>query len=270
MSGDLPETLPPMRRYGQDYGPFSMDAEAGYERGGAYVEQGAADPGGESTPYQHPWKLDPSYDTGSSQHRLKVHYGRVTAAVWQNNGASATTLGSTEVSAGYDTGTGVSGKLVGDDFSASGEGYLVLSASTTYGIWLLVPVSAATDLVKPASSGEYRTVSAYQNSSAATIVADSTNTLASDAATKSTGGVVPVYLGQVTTGGDGTATTKQYRRSDVVVWTTMAPTGLVSSDVPNDLVVGTDGALSVVVVSEDADNDISAGSDGGAYYEEPP
>lgn len=52
MSGDLPETLPPMRRYGQDYGPFNMDAEAGYERGGAYVEQGAADPGGESTPYQ--------------------------------------------------------------------------------------------------------------------------------------------------------------------------------------------------------------------------
>jgi hypothetical protein len=223
--------------------------------------------GGEG--YQHPWKLLASYDSGEEEHRLKLAYGRVMATVWKDNGASATTIGAAEVQVTYDAGTGVSGKLVGDAFSASGEGYLVLAAETTYGIWLQVPVAGATELVKPGSSGEYRTVTSYQNSAGASIVADSTNTLPSDAATKSTGGMVPFYLGQVITGEDGTATVKQYLRSDVFVGATLAPTGLVSADVPNDLTTGTDGGLLVIVVSRDDPNDISQGSDGGALYEEP-
>jgi hypothetical protein len=224
-----------------------------------------------SAPGTHPFKLSVSYDSDTSEYRLKAHYGRVTATIWKANGASAATIASREVAVGYDSGTGASGKLVGDDFSLSSEGYLVLADSTTYGIWLTVPVTAVAELVRPASGGEYRTVTSYHNESSATIVSDSTNTESSDAGTKSTGGAVYYYLGQVVTSDDGTSTVKQYRRSDVSQGLGMLPTGLVSTDDDNSLVAGTDGALwAPPIVSTDADNSISAGSDGGAFYEEPP
>lgn len=51
---------------------------------------------------------------------------------------------------------------------------------------------------------------------------------------------------------------------------TVAVADLISSDVGNTLIAGSDDLLlveDVVVVSADANNDITAGSDGGAWYD---
>jgi len=131
----------------------------------------------------------------------------------------------------------------------STDGYLTLSVSTTYGVFIV-----ATKTVAPKTSYSNGTGTPWGiGITDPIVIIDSTYTEATDTdGLTSTGthqGKAAWYLGKAEVDGDGAVTLTQHHRSDIAI---VEPVWVIPT-----------------IVSADASNSISTGSDGGAYYDEP-
>lgn len=217
----------------------------------------------------YPFKI--SVATVSTELRLYVSAGRATAMVWPSGSAYPVF---SEILCVYSSG----GSLKDDPFDPySGTlGYDVLTAPTTYGVWLNISLETGGGTNLPAGIGEYGGVLSVQGSvGGANIAVSSTYPDPDDGPAYSasvTGShVAMIYLGKVVVDSDSVATIKQYRKSDVIIPIATLPTALISTDDNNSLMVGTDGSLFVPpIVSLNPLNSISVdATDLGAFYEEP-
>jgi len=221
--------------------------------------------------YNHPWKIITATATvdDAPEYRIYVYHGAVTYQAWNDNEEPIYKDGLV-----YFAQTPSISYLVSDPFNATPVGYFVASVSTTYGVWLKVARNAIDGVDAPTGSTEpYAGIGFSSFITGSEILVDSTyntpsNTPAYD------DDFAHIFLGQVAYDGDGVATVKQFRRSDVVTSLTPWPTNftIVSADAGNSLTEGSDGGAfydAPPIVSADANNDITTGSDGGAYYDDP-
>lgn len=192
--------------------------------------------------YLHPFKMF-TLDT-VSERRLYVAPGRVTMMQW--NGTAYPKMAECLVSFN-------SANLYNDAFGPlTGNGYLTLAASKTYGIWLEIEWTSASfsNIVSGSAvfSGAVNNIQArYGNSGGALIRTSETYTDYDDgtAFANSESQNAMIYIGKVETDANGVATITQYRRSDVVIPISEIADPLISSDDPNALGTGTDGGLYV-------------------------
>jgi hypothetical protein len=207
--------------------------------------------GGGAAP--HPFQLSQVENAGSC--RLHVWQGAVTSNQWVWD--STHVYGETqEIVAGIGSGAMLSPSVsIGD----VGAGYLTLTASTTYGIWLKVNAYDPWGTVSAYSpqTGKFPTDVSYHFANfvlgTAVIVSSSTNTdsgdsLAESAVTSGAAHSFAIYLGKAVVDANGIATLTQYRSSDVA----LAPPLLTAP-----IIVSTD--------TSGGTNTITEGSDGGAY-----
>jgi hypothetical protein len=150
-------------------------------------------------------------------------------------------------------------------------GYIALSASTTYGIWLeggIISAGTTTDFFPDTSLGYgYMTVDAY-TMFYNRVVADSTHTDPDDPPNDEQ---VWLYIGKVEVDSALLPTITQWWKSDIILPSFLMPRIEVSQDAGNSAYLSSDDARIYVppIVSTDASNSITQGSDGGAFYDAP-
>lgn len=201
----------------------------------------------------HPFQLFPVNDSGC---KLYVWRGAVTVNgwAWSDTEVWGVTVEKTaEIGGASMLGPGIA---IGD----VNAGYLSLTASTTYGVWMMVEAFKDSWTISPFNPipGLFPDAASVHFQSwfygGATIVASSTNTDELDAAAQgvdypSTGlYALAFFLGQVVVDSGGNASFTEYRKSDITI---TAP--LLSSPV----IVSTDTSSGA--------NTIVPGVDGGAY-----
>ena len=167
-------------------------------------------------PYIHPFKIFHAYEKNGSadQHRLRVQIGRVTVQRWVADGTDPPIYSAEDVLVAYENS---SGDMMGDDFGPTGDlGHYDLTATTSYGVWLLV-ASTYHDRISPLTT-QFPTIRDFHGTTA-TVFPSSTYTNYTDAEafckTLSGNDRALYYLGRVETDSDGGATVKQWRKSDV-------------------------------------------------------
>jgi len=131
----------------------------------------------------------------------------------------------------------------------STDGYLSVSVSTTYGVFIVAETAAQSRTPFANGTGYPGTMGIYDP---IVVISSSNNTAASLNAMTSSGtyaGYCGWFLGQVVVDGSGNVAITQHRRSDITV---VEPVWIYQT-----------------IASADASNSITAGSDGGAYYDEP-
>jgi hypothetical protein len=162
--------------------------------------------------YLHPFKIRVS--TVGEEIRGYVNHGAATARTWN----------STEYPVFQDILTlfGSGGELENDPFLPLGGtvGYEVLSASTTYGVWLIITITTGT--ADNPGSGEFDQVESYYGAPGGSVIGFSSDytTLSQGPAYAAAVGGGPfamIYLGQVSLDSSGEPTIRQHRRSDVVI-----------------------------------------------------
>jgi hypothetical protein len=180
------------------------------------------DPRAGGSGYSHPYKLFAAEESGDC--RLHVWRGACTTNswAWDDTDVWGTTV---EIVPGIGSGSLISEDIPIGDAAA---GYLTLTASTTYGIWLMVgalnnfpaasPFTAISGLFPGGTAVNFQTFSF----GTAAVHADSTNVDSSDAAAMGLVSTVDsknlaIYLGKVVVDADGVGTLTQYRRSDVTL-----------------------------------------------------
>ena len=192
--------------------------------------------------YLHPFKLF-TLDT-ATERRLYVGPGRVTMMQWNNTPYPKMA----ECLVSFN-----SANLYNDAFGPlTGNGYLTLAASKTYGVWLEIEWTSASfsNIVSGSAvfNGAVNNIQArYGNSGGALIRTSETYTDYDDgtAFANSESQNAMIYIGKVETDANGVVAITQYRRSDVVIPISEIADPLVSSDDPNALGTGTDGGLYV-------------------------
>jgi len=198
--------------------------------------------------YVHPYKIFVNYD--GSAYSMQMQIGRFTVMKLINVSGNFALI-SADQSLAYDSSAGA---FRGDDFDTNTLGYMALSKSTTYGVWVTSGVTES--LGYGSRQTDYDKLDDYR-AGGATVRISSTYTVYTDAATYAatfvTGlsrGQAVFYIGQIQTGSSGESTVKQWRKSDITV-------GNIA--IPDDL----------HFVSTDVNNSITAGADKGAYYDAP-
>jgi len=198
--------------------------------------------------YVHPYKIFVNYD--GSAYSMQMQIGRFTVMKLINVSGNFALI-SADQSLAYDSSAGA---FRGDDFDTNTLGYMALSKSTTYGVWVTSGVTES--LGYGSRQTDYDKLDDYR-AGGATVRISSTYTVYTDAATYAatfvTGlsrGQAVFYIGQIQTGSSGESTVKQWRKSDITV-------GNIA--IPDDM----------HFVSTDVNNSITAGADKGAYYDAP-
>lgn len=242
-----------------------------------------------SIPYLHPFKLITKEE--SSELHCYVNYGQIIESylrTWN------TFSDNSDCQSVQNTVVINSGTLLNDP-SGGTVGYMTLSASTTYGIWLKGKYKVAGTFSDYFSTGESEG-RGYKKTDGmvlrfVNIEAESSYTTPSS---KPDNGEVWLFLGKVVVDSNLNATTTQHWKSDIMLPSYAIPfiepslvsgnsiyletdgliyvKSFVSADVDNSITTGTDGGVyyeAVPTVSADADNSITEGSDGGAYYDAP-
>lgn len=190
--------------------------------------------------YAHPYKIFVNWD--GEAYTMQMQIGRYTAMrLIQVSGNFA--LISADQSLSYDSSAGA---FRGDDFDSNTLGEMSLSASTVYGVWVTSGITASPGY--GSRQTDYDKLDDYR-SDGATVKISSTYTDYTDAAAYAatlvgglTVGTGVFYIGQIETFADGSYTIKQWRKSDITVGNIAIPDDLhlVSTDVPNDISIGTD------------------------------
>jgi hypothetical protein len=221
--------------------------------------------------YPHPFKMFAKKI--GSESRLYIKSGAMTSYVINGDGTPGV------VNLPIQFADGVS-DLSNTDFPQySVEGYFVLAASKTYGVWIVgndykgspAPETDITD---------YTTIRTY-----APVFTDLPYVYITDISDQIAIGDEPnvvlgigtqltFYIGQVITDADTKPTIKQWRKSDIFAQMTVLPYNfvIVSEDTNNSITAGTDGKAfynAPPFASADANNSISTGSDGGPFYDAP-
>lgn len=192
--------------------------------------------------YLHPFKMF-TLDT-ASERRLYVAPGRITMMQWNNTPYPKMA----ECLVSFN-----SANLYNDAFGPlTGNGYLTLAASKTYGVWLEIEWTSASfsNIVSGSAvfNGAVNNIQArYGNTGGALIRTSETYTDYDDgtAFANSESQNAMIYIGKVETDANGVVAITQYRRSDVVIPISEIADPLISSDSPNALSTGTDGGLHV-------------------------
>lgn len=250
-------------------------------------------PVGEKNRFQkeflHPFKLITKKE--SSELRCYVNYGQILESylrTWNtfSDNSDSQSLQNTIVIN--------SGALLNDP-SGGTAGFMTLSASTDYGIWLKGKYKTTGTFSDYFSTGESDS-RGYKKTDGFTlrfvnIEAESSYT---DPSSKPDNGEVWLFLGKIEVDSDLNATITQHWKSDIILPSYAQPwvepsvvsgnsiyletdgliyvKSFVSADADNSITTGTDGGVyydAPPVVSSDADNSITEGSDGGAYYDAP-
>jgi hypothetical protein len=198
--------------------------------------------------YVHPYKIFVNYD--GSDYSMQMQIGRFTVMKLISVSGNFALI-SADQELAYDSSAGA---FRGDDFDTNTLGYMALSKSTTYGVWVTSGIAKAPGY--GSTQDDYDKVDDYR-AGGATVKISSTYTSYTDAATYAstlmgglTVGEAIFYIGQIQTGSAGESTVKQWRKSDITVGNVV---------IPDDL----------HFVSTDVDNSITAGADKGAYYNAP-
>lgn len=219
---------------------------------------------GRQMQYVHPFKIIVTLESGEL--RLYVNYGQVLQThlrSWANPFVTA------DAQSQQQEVLINSGALLNHPDGTT-PGYIVLSASTTYGIWLRGSYSdlgSSNDYFGTTTQGYgYITVDSYSVFFDEVIAESSYTTPAS----KPDNGEIWLFLGSVDVDADFHAEIIQWWESDILCPSFNMPRIEASSDAGNSFGIGTDGKLYVPpIVSGDSGNNITAGSDGGAYYNDP-
>ena len=189
--------------------------------------------------YVHPYKIFVNWD--GAAYTMQMQVGRFTTMKLISVSGNFALI-SIDQELAYDTSAGA---FRGDDFDSNTLGEMSLSASTVYGVWVTSGVDRS--LGFGSRQDQYDKLDDYR-AGGATVKISSTNTLYSHAAAyaqsliSGTYGNTVFYIGQIETFTDGSYTVKQWRKSDITVGNIAIPDDLhlVSTDVPNDISIGTD------------------------------
>ena len=207
--------------------------------------------------HTHPYKMYAAVASGSC--RLHVWRGACTANSWSWDD---TTVWGVTLEIVPVIGLGL---LISDavPIGNAGAGYLTLTASSTYGIWLMVGAdntfSSGSSSFDPIQGLFPNSVSVHFQRfdfGAARVASSSTYTDPEDAPDMGLNEAVvdtkdlAIYLGKVVVDADGVGTITQYRESDVCLHSPLLTAPVIVSD------TGIGGS---------ADNTLSPGDDGGAY-----
>ena len=167
--------------------------------------------------YFHPWKI--TTETVSSQLRLKVGYGAVTSMRLNPN--VQPTMISLESLFNATTPT----YLKGDPYNPTGtEGYAVLTASTTYGVWVQIGRSA-TESQAGFGGSDYDGLSSEPLNGEVSILVTSAFPDFNDQPTFDDDYAF-VHVGTVTVNGSSVATTVQRLKSDIFLPIVTYPYGI--------------------------------------------
>ena len=236
---NIPITIPPVVRVGDPpTANWANQVRTALDR---LKNRGTIDPTFPITSsYFHPYKIFVNWD--GADYTMQMQIGRYTAMrLIQVSGNFA--LISADQALSYDSSAGA---FRGDDFDSNTLGEMSLSASTVYGVWVTSGITASTGY--GSRQTDYDKLDDYR-SDGATVKISSTYTDYTDAATYAatlvgglTVGTGVFYIGQIETFTDGSYTVKQWRKSDITVGNIAIPDDLhlVSTDVPNDISIGTD------------------------------
>jgi hypothetical protein len=175
------------------------------------IVSGASGRGGVS--YAHPFKLFTAEE--DSEIRLFVYHGAITALDW--SGAAA-------LPSFNDLNPIIGMAQTYDDPFGGTVGHLVLSVSTTYGVWIRLGRSSGSHT---STDPEFDTVLSQGFAGSAVIITDETNIDPDDDWTYS-GSYSYIFIGQVAVDAEGIATIKQHLKSDLVI--------PLASTLPNDIV----------------------------------
>jgi hypothetical protein len=213
----------------------------------------------------HPFQIVVTNE--ESQLRLYVNYGQAFASHMVRWITMST---ETENFSQIDEITINSDALLNDPSGAE-AGYITLSATNNYGIWLkgtYGTVGTTTDFFPDtALMYGYMTVDAYRASFSEVIVDSTYNTPDTNPDDEH----IWLYLGSVDVDANLFPAVTQWWKSDIMLPSFLMPRVEVSSDAGNSAYVSSaDGKLYVPpIVSSDANNSITTGADGGAFYDEP-
>jgi hypothetical protein len=163
--------------------------------------------------YFHPFKLFTAEE--DSEIRLFVYHGAITALDWS---------GSAALPSFNDLNPIIGMAQTYDDPFGGTVGHLVLSVSTTYGVWIRLGRSSGSHT---STDPEFDTVLSQGFAGSAVIIADETNIDPDDDWTYS-GSYSYIFIGQVAVDAEGIATIKQHLKSDLVI--------PLASTLPNDIV----------------------------------
>jgi len=135
-----------------------------------------------------------------------------------------------------------------NDPAGGTAGTIALSASTTYGVWIELTWSFTGSWDKTAGlSGDFIDWSLSSFSLGGAIIVSATNTTAGSTSAMMADNALKSYIfvGRVVMDGSSQATIGQYLKSDLVIPAITLPDGIISSDSPNEIYIGTDGGLIV-------------------------
>lgn len=152
--------------------------------------------------YDHPWRLFTQEE--SSEIRLYVWHGAITVLQWSGSDALPSFNDLNPIIGMAQT--------YGDPFGGT-VGYLVLSTSTTYGVWIQLVRSSGTHT---STDTEFDDVLSQGFAGSAFIITDPTNVDPDDDWTYS-GSYSYIFIGQVEVDSNGAATIKQHLKSDLVI-----------------------------------------------------
>lgn len=127
-------------------------------------------------------------------------------------------------------------------------GTISVAVSTTYGVWVELSWSITGNYNKTAGIAGDFTNWTHQSFSLGADVITSTAAVASSGASTlmaAASGKSYLFIGTVTTDGSGGAAISQYLRSDLILPAVALPNRIMSTDSPNQIEIGTDGALLV-------------------------
>lgn len=219
---------------------------------------------GRQMQYIHPFKIITSLEDGEL--RLFVNYGQVL----QTSLRSWTDPFVTPDAQSQQQEVLINAGSLLNHPDGSPPGYIVLSASTTYGIWIrgaYTSHSTSINYFNTTTQGYgYVTVDGYTVFFDVVFADPDYNTPGS----KPDNGEIWLFLGSVDVDDDFHAEIIQWWESDILCPSFNMPRIEASSDAGNSFGIGTDGKLYVPpIVSGDSGNNITTGSDGGAYYNDP-
>lgn len=224
--------------------------------------------------FLHPFKMFSSVDSATSERRLYIQAGRCTTYAISASGIPNVV----ELPVQFQD---EASDLSNDEFGLNSvEGYSVLTASKTYGVWVVASQFEGTN-TPPSSITNYSQLVTY-----APIITGAPWVYVTDVsgernydegpavitALTASGISLVFYIGQITTDSNAVPTFKQWRKTDIFAQITAFPDdfAIASADAGNSITTGTDGLPFVPpIVSGDANNSISSGTDNGAYYDAP-
>jgi hypothetical protein len=270
-NGDTPIQLPEMIRSGDPISAkWANSIRAAIQRLRDRVPVGIDN--ARPTKYVHPFQIIPrqvkiSDDPVEYELRLYVNYGQAFASSMVKWIEIPTV---TENFSQIDEIMINSGALLNDPSGAE-AGYITLSATNNYGIWLRGQYTggATTSPFFPSTAlmYGYMTVDAYRALFTEIIVDSTYNTPDTNPDDEH----IWLYLGSVDVDANLFPAVTQWWKSDIMLPSFLMPRVEVSSDAGNSAYISSaDGKLYVPpIVSSDANNSITTGADGGAFYDEP-